>query len=70
MTNAKLIAAADIIRTATLDFLATKNGLTVFEVEAAIVAGNPRACEQFRTLVMKGIGEALRLDAVGSISLH
>lgn len=69
MTNAKQQAAAQIIKDSALEFLAAKHGLTVDQVAAAIKAGNLKACEQFRALVVRGVDEAVALAEAGKISL-
>lgn len=68
--NAKLIAAAQIIKNETLIFLANKHGITVDQVVAEIKAGNVRAAEQFEKLVKAGIAEAMKLAENGQISLN
>lgn len=69
MKTTKLQAAAEIIKTSALEYLAAKHGLTVAQVAAEIDAGDVRACEQFHTLVLRGIDEAFALAAAGKISL-
>ena len=65
----KIHVAAEIIKTSALEFLAAKHGLTVDEVVFAMKSGNVRAMEQFKTLVLAGVEEAMQLAKSGKISL-
>lgn len=69
MTNAKMQAAANIIKDSALEFLAAKHGVSIDYVVAQIDAGNVKVILQFHALVKAGIAEALTLNDAGLISL-
>lgn len=67
MNQAQIQAAAEIIKTSALEFLAAKHGLTIDQVIAAIAAGDKRARDQFNALVIAGIDKLLQMAKNGEI---
>lgn len=69
MNQAKMQAAAQIIKDSAIEFLAAKHGLTVETVITELNNGNARAMQQFAQLVKAGIDGAIKMHNEGQISL-
>lgn len=67
--NAKIKAAAEIIKTTALEAVAKKNGVTVADVVAALNKGNEGAVRQFAQFLKAGMDSALAMADAGEISL-
>lgn len=68
MDTTKILTAAEIIKNTAVEFLANKHNITVDQVVEAIKSGDVRANEQFKSLVMAAIEQAVTLEREGQIS--
>ncbi len=67
MNQQQIAAAAEIVKTGALEFLAAKHNLSVDQVVAAIAAGDTRARAQFHELAVAGINKVLQMVDDGEI---